>query len=88
MNFKIGNAGKTVVFLFYMSHNYTINFKGEKQVAMQTTDYEKLHVTVMLCITAHGNTLPPHTILNKKLCQKKSLQSYNSFGKKMHGCQS
>jgi hypothetical protein len=29
-----------------------------KQVAMKTKDYKKLHVTVILGITANGNKLP------------------------------
>jgi hypothetical protein len=33
-----------------MPHGCTVNFKGEKQVAMKTTGYEKLHVTVMLSL--------------------------------------
>jgi hypothetical protein len=49
-----------------MPHNYTINFKGEKQMAMKTTDYKKLHVTVLLCITASGNKLPPYDVYNIK----------------------
>jgi hypothetical protein len=38
-----------------MSLNYTINFKGEGKGAMKTTGYGKLHITVILCITANGN---------------------------------
>jgi hypothetical protein len=33
---------------------------------MKTTSYEKLHVAVMLCITANGNKLPPYVILERK----------------------
>jgi hypothetical protein len=53
-----------------MPCNYTINFKGDKQVAMKTTGYEKLHVTVMLCVTTNGNKLPPYVILNRKAVPK------------------
>jgi hypothetical protein len=55
-----------------MPCNYTANFKGEKQVAKKTTGYKKLHVTVMLCITANGNKLTPHIILNRKTVQKEN----------------
>jgi hypothetical protein len=53
-----------------MPHNYTINFKREKQVKMKTTRYEKLHVTLMLCTTANGNKLPSYVILNRKMVPK------------------
>jgi hypothetical protein len=46
--------------------NYTVNYKGEKEVAMKTTGYENLHTTVIVCITADGNKLPPYIILNRK----------------------
>jgi hypothetical protein len=39
-------------------------------VAMKTTGYEKLLVTVMLCITANGNKLPPYVILIRKIMPK------------------
>jgi hypothetical protein len=48
--------------------NYIENFKGEKQVAMKTTGYEKLRVTVMLCISENGNKLPPY--VNRKTVPK------------------
>jgi hypothetical protein len=53
-------------------HNYTINFKGEQQVAMKTTGYRKLRVTVMLCITTNGNKLPPYVILNRRTMPKEN----------------
>lgn len=49
-----------------MPRNYTINFKGEKQVAIKTAGYEKLHVTVMVRITANDNKLLPYIMLNRK----------------------
>jgi hypothetical protein len=61
-------------FFFYITYNYTINFKGEKQVEMKTTGYKQLGVTVMLCITANVNKLPPHIILNTKTGQKNVLK--------------
>jgi hypothetical protein len=67
---QISNADETAIF-FNMPRNYTINFKGEKQVALKTTGCEKLHVTVMLRITANGNKLPPYIILNRQ-CQNKN----------------
>jgi hypothetical protein len=42
-------------------------------VAMKTTGYEKLRVTVMLCITANGNKLPPYVILNRKTVPEENL---------------
>jgi hypothetical protein len=38
-----------------MSRNITVNFVWEKQLAMKTTGYEKLRVTVMLRITVQGS---------------------------------
>jgi hypothetical protein len=35
-------------------------------VAVKITSFKKLHVTVMLCITADGNKLPAFVILNRK----------------------
>jgi hypothetical protein len=55
-----------------MPCNYTVNFEGEKQVAMKTTGYEKLRVTVMLYLTANGNKLPPYIILKKKTIPEES----------------
>jgi hypothetical protein len=55
-----------------MPHNYTLSFKGEKQMAIKITGYEKLHVTVMLCITANDNTLPPCIILTRKTVPKEN----------------
>jgi hypothetical protein len=52
---------KCAVFL-EMPCNYTVNFTGEKQVAMTSTGYEMLHVTEMMCITSNGNKLPPYVI--------------------------
>jgi hypothetical protein len=53
-----------------MPRNYTVNLKGEKQVAMKTIGYKKLCVTVMLCITANGNKLPPYVTLSRKTVPK------------------
>jgi hypothetical protein len=53
-----------------MPHNYTVNFKGEKQVAVNTTGYEKLFVIVLLCIPTIGNQLPPYVMLNIKTVPK------------------
>jgi hypothetical protein len=38
---QMGNADETAV-SSDMSHNYAINFKGEKQVALKTTGFKKL----------------------------------------------
>jgi hypothetical protein len=36
----------------------------------QTTGYGNLRVSVMLCVTAGGNKLPPFVILNRKTLTK------------------
>jgi hypothetical protein len=64
---QIDNADETAVF-FDLSHSYTLNFKREEQVAVKTTVYEKLRITVMLC----GNKLPPYIILNRKTVPKEN----------------
>jgi hypothetical protein len=58
---QIGNADENIGFS-NMPCNYTINIKREKQVAVKTTGYEKLCVTVMLCITINDTKLPPYVI--------------------------
>jgi hypothetical protein len=48
---------------------------------MKTTGYEKLCVTVMLCITTNGNKFPPYITLNRKTAPKKKfLRRCNSSG--------
>jgi hypothetical protein len=49
-----------------------MNFKGEKPVAVKTTGYEKLRVTVMQYITTNGNKLPSYVILNIKTVPKEN----------------
>jgi hypothetical protein len=66
---QIGNADDTAVFSMCLAIMPYIS-KGKKLVAMKTTGYETLCVTVMLCITAKGNKLPPYIILNRR-CSKK-----------------
>lgn len=68
---QIGNADETAVF-FDMPRNYTVSEKGQKQVTVKTTGYEKLRVTVMLSATADGNKLPPYVILNRKTVPKET----------------
>jgi hypothetical protein len=68
---QIGNADETAIF-FYMPHNYALNFRGENQVAMKTTGYKTLHVTIMLCITANGNKSSPYIVLNRKTLPKEN----------------
>jgi hypothetical protein len=66
-----------------MPHNNSIDFKEEKQVAIKTTGYKKLHVTVMLYITANENKLPPYVTLNRMTVPKrKLLKRCNSSGPK------
>lgn len=66
---SIGNADEVPVY-FDMPRNYTVSAKGEKQITIKTTGYEKARVTVMLSITADGNKLPPYVILNRKTIPK------------------
>jgi hypothetical protein len=83
---QIGNAYKTAV-LLYMPCNYTINFKGEKQVAIKTTGYKKLRVPAMLCITTKFNKLPPHIILNKKAVPEENFcKDVILWPQKNYGC--
>jgi hypothetical protein len=58
-----GNANKTAV-CFGMPLSYTVDAKGAKEFKTKIIDYEKQHVKVMLCITAHGHILPLHIILS------------------------
>jgi hypothetical protein len=39
---------------------------------MKTIGYEKLQVTVILCITTNYNKLPPYVILNRKTVPEES----------------
>jgi hypothetical protein len=68
---QMGNADEVAVF-FDMPRNYTLSEKGQKQVTVKTTGYEKLRVTVMLSVTADGNKLPPYIILNRKTMPKET----------------
>lgn len=71
---QIGNADETPI-CFDMPRNYTVNMKGAKQVIVKTTGHEKTRVTVMLCVTADGEKLPPYVILNRKTVPKKDFHS-------------
>jgi hypothetical protein len=66
---QIGNADNCSSFR-HASQLYH-KFQGEKQMTMKTTGSEKLHVTVMLCITTNGNKLLPYVILNKDSAKRK-----------------
>jgi hypothetical protein len=85
------NADENAV-SFDMPRNYTTNFKGEKHVAMKTTVYKKLRVTVMLWITENGNKLPPYNVLVRSIKQKetakrKFFDDVIVRAQKMHGWQ-
>jgi hypothetical protein len=41
-------------------------------MTVKTTGYKKSHVTVMLCMTANSNKLPPYVILNRKTVPKEN----------------
>lgn len=66
---QIVNADETAVY-FDMPRNYTIQSRGEKEVAIKTTGYEKLRITVMLSVTGDGGKLNPYVILNRKTVPK------------------
>jgi hypothetical protein len=53
---------------------------------MKTKGYEKLCVTVMLCLTKNGNKLPPYIILNRKTVPKeKFCKDVLVWVQEMHG---
>lgn len=66
---QIGNADETPVY-FDMPRNNTVNEVGAREVKVLTSGYEKMRITVMLCITADGEKLPPYLILNRKTIPK------------------
>jgi hypothetical protein len=41
-------------------------------MAVKTTDCEMLCITVMLCITANDNKLPPYVIFNRRTVPKEN----------------
>ncbi len=65
----IGNADETPIY-FDMPRAATVNEKGSREVKVLSTGYEKLRVTVMLCVTADGGKLPPYIILKRTLVPK------------------
>jgi hypothetical protein len=72
-----GNADEIVVFFFFVHVSQLYHkFQREKQVAMKTTSYEKLRITVNLRITANCNRLPPYVILNGKTVPKETFCGY------------
>jgi hypothetical protein len=58
-------------FFLHASQLY-YKFQRGKLVALKTTGYEKLHITVMLCITTNGK-LPPYIILNRRTVPEENL---------------
>ena len=65
----MGNADEIPVY-FDMTRQTTIDVKGAKEVKISSTGYKKLHITVMLSITADGHKLPPFLILKRKTIPK------------------
>jgi hypothetical protein len=51
----------------------TVCDNGVKSVAIKTSGYEKVCVTVMLAVLADGSKLPPCVFLNRKTMPKEQL---------------
>jgi hypothetical protein len=58
---------------FDMPPNYTVCDTGAKSVAVKTSGYEKMSVTLMLAVLAYGSKLPPYVVLNRKNMPKEQL---------------
>jgi len=56
-----------------MLSSYTVDDNGGKSVAIKTSGYEKMGVSVMLVVLADGTKLPPYEILNCKTMPKEQL---------------
>jgi hypothetical protein len=48
----------------------TVEFKGVEDVAIRTTGHEKSSFSLILCVTAEGNKLPPMVIFKRKTIPK------------------
>lgn len=66
---QIGNADQTPIY-WDMPRSSTITTKGAKTVSIKSTGNEKMRCTVMLCITADGNKLPPYIVMKRKTMPK------------------
>ena len=53
--------------------NRTVNQKGEKNILVKTTAYEKINFTVVLSCFAEGNKLPPMIIFKHKTLLKSTV---------------
>ena len=69
---QIEDAYKTSVYIDMLS-SYTVDDNGGKSVAIKTSGYEKMGVSVMLVVLADGTKLPPYEILNCKTMPKEQL---------------
>jgi hypothetical protein len=49
-----------------MLSSYSVDDTGRKSVAIKTSGYEKIGVSVMLLVLADSTKLPPYVILNCK----------------------
>jgi len=63
--YGVGNMDETPIF-FNMYPNKTIAKKGNKTILIKTQSQEKCRISVILCITADGEKLPPFLILKQK----------------------
>lgn len=69
--FNIGNMDETSV-PFDMVSKRTIARKGSDCVKIDSTGHEKSNFTVVLCVMASGEKLPPLIIFEKKLIPKRA----------------
>ena len=69
---QIEDADKTSVY-FRMLFSYTVDDTRGKSVAIKTSGYEKMGVSVILVVLAGGTKLPPYVILNCKTMPKEQL---------------
>ena len=63
--YGVGNMDETPIF-FNMYPNKTIAKKGNKTILIKTQSQEKCRISVILCITADGEKLPPFLIFKAK----------------------
>lgn len=66
---QIGNMDEVPV-TFDMPSNFTLEQKGTSDVKVVTCGSEKSRFTVVLCVTADGEKLPPYIIFKRKTLPK------------------
>ena len=61
----VGNMDETPIF-FNMYPTKIIAKKGDKVILIKTQSQEKCRISVILCVTADGDKLPPFLIFKAK----------------------